>query len=206
MENTEECLSGLGKGSAVPEEIKKWSWGAFLLNWIWGIGNSTYIALLMFIPFVNIVMIFVLGAKGNQWAWQNRVWRDVEHFKKTQRKWAISGLILVVVLPSLFVFSIFSMLKGDAYKQSLALVHANTEVVAFVGEPIVSSYFVSGSIKYNGNHGNANIQYTITGSKKEATVYVVAHKDVEWLLDKVIVFNNSEKVKIELLKKSEIGE
>jgi len=25
----------------VPDEIDRWNWGAFLLNWIWGIGNNT---------------------------------------------------------------------------------------------------------------------------------------------------------------------
>ncbi len=52
----------------VPAEIKKWNWGAFFLSWIWGIGNQVWISLLGLIPIVNIVMIFVLGAKGNEWA------------------------------------------------------------------------------------------------------------------------------------------
>lgn len=26
-------------------DIQGWIWGAFLLSWIWGIGNNTYIAL-----------------------------------------------------------------------------------------------------------------------------------------------------------------
>ena len=64
--------SGEGKGALVPEELKGWNWGAFFLTWIWGIGNSTYIALLMFIPLVNMILPFVLGAKGNEWAWKNR--------------------------------------------------------------------------------------------------------------------------------------
>lgn len=40
--------SGQGKNATVPAEIDRWNWGAFLLNWIWGIGNHTFIALLMF--------------------------------------------------------------------------------------------------------------------------------------------------------------
>ena len=83
--NQQQYTSGLGKQSVVPPEVKGWNWGAFLLNWIWGIGNSTYIALLMFVPLVNIFMFFILGVKGNEWAWKNRTWRDVEHFKQTQK-------------------------------------------------------------------------------------------------------------------------
>lgn len=93
MENT----SGQGKSAVVPPEIDRWSWGAFLLNWIWGLGNRVYIALLMFVPFVNIVMIFVLGAKGSAWAWKNKRWESVEHFKRVQRKWTIAGVIVIVL-------------------------------------------------------------------------------------------------------------
>jgi hypothetical protein len=48
-------------------------------------------------------MMFVLGAKGNEWAWEKRRWDSVESFHSTQRKWAIAGLILygVVILLSI---------------------------------------------------------------------------------------------------------
>jgi hypothetical protein len=46
--------SGQGERGFVPPEIRRWNWGAFLLNWIWGIGNDTYIALLLFIPLVTL--------------------------------------------------------------------------------------------------------------------------------------------------------
>jgi hypothetical protein len=72
----------------IPPELDRWNWGAFLLNWIWGVGNNTYIALLTFVPFVGIVMPFVLGAKGSRWAWRNGRWDNVEHFKRVQRLWA----------------------------------------------------------------------------------------------------------------------
>ena len=77
---------------AIPAEIKRWNWGAFLLNWIWGIGNQTYIALLALIPGFGFIWMLVLGAKGNAWAWRNGRWDSVEHFKRVQRKWAIWGL------------------------------------------------------------------------------------------------------------------
>jgi hypothetical protein len=78
--------------NAVPAEIDRWNWGAFLLNWIWGIGNNTFIALLTLIPFVGLIMPFVLGAKGSGWAWRNGRWDSLEHFKRVQRSWAIWGL------------------------------------------------------------------------------------------------------------------
>jgi hypothetical protein len=75
----------------LPDELRGWNWGAFWLNWIWGISNKTYIALLCLVPLINIIMMFILGAKGNQWAWQKREWDSVTEFKKTQRIWAYWG-------------------------------------------------------------------------------------------------------------------
>ena len=79
----------------IPPEIDRWNWGAFLLSWIWGVGNNTFIALLALIPiFGQLVMPFVLGAKGSRWAWRNGRWDSVEHFKRVQRQWAIWGALI----------------------------------------------------------------------------------------------------------------
>ena len=86
----------------IPPELDRWNWGAFLLNWIWGIGNNTYIALLIFVPIVGLVMPFVLGAKGSRWAWRNGRWDSVEHFKRVQRQWAIWGAVILVGFLLLF--------------------------------------------------------------------------------------------------------
>jgi hypothetical protein len=85
----------------VPKEVKKWNWGAFFLGWIWGIGNRVWISFLLFIPIVNIVMPFVLGAKGSEWAWKKKDWESVEHFKSVQKKWGWWGFgifLFVLVL------------------------------------------------------------------------------------------------------------
>ena len=89
--------SGQGKLAALPPQLYGWNWGAFFLTWIWGIGNHTTIAFLTWIPIANFVMIFMLGAKGNEWAWQNKRWNSTEHFKKVQKLWAIWGFILFVL-------------------------------------------------------------------------------------------------------------
>lgn len=83
--------------SQIPVEVTRWNWGAFLLTWIWGIRFGVWLSLLMFIPFFNIIWWFVLGAKGGEWAWKKNNWTSVEEFKKSQRKWAIAGLIIVIL-------------------------------------------------------------------------------------------------------------
>jgi ABC-type Fe3+ transport system permease subunit len=87
--------SGQGANAAVPPEVQGLNWGAFLLSWIWGIGNSTWIALLCFVPFVGTIMQFYLLFKGNELAWKNKRWDSVEAFKATQRKWMIAGLVIL---------------------------------------------------------------------------------------------------------------
>lgn len=87
-----------GDEQAVPPEIMGWNWGAFLLWWIWGIGNNTYVAFLTLIPFLGwFIMPFVLGVKGNEWAWKNKRWESVGHFRAVQKQWAMGGLILVII-------------------------------------------------------------------------------------------------------------
>ncbi|MDD5093888.1 MAG: zinc ribbon domain-containing protein [Dehalococcoidia bacterium] len=97
----------------IPPEIKGWNWGAFFLTWIWGIGNRVWIALLCLIPYVGLVMAFVVGAKGNQWAWKSKQWDSVEQFKATQRKWAWWGLGIFLAVATLAVIAIIIDSSGS---------------------------------------------------------------------------------------------
>jgi hypothetical protein len=175
MDNT----SGQGKLAAVPPEVDRWNWGAFLLNWIWGIGNNTFIALLMFIPFANLVMPFVLGAKGSVWAWRNKRWDSVEHFKRVQRAWARWGLALLVLgiafsFGLIFILST-AMKSSDAYQLAYSRLESNKEAMAILGPPI-STGFVQGSISTSGPSGKADISFSVQGQKASGTVYLDATK------------------------------
>jgi hypothetical protein len=92
-----ENTSGQGESAIVPEEVKGWSWGAFGLTWIWGVFNGVLISLLCLIPVFAIVWAFVLGVKGKEWAWRNKKWHSVEHFKNTQRPWDIAGIVIFAI-------------------------------------------------------------------------------------------------------------
>lgn len=118
--------SGMGAAATVPSEIKRWNWGAFLLTWIWAFGNRAWgIGALCIVGFGTldrlsddapslalggtVGIITVMGMKGSEWAWRRKRWRDVEHFRSVQRKWAWAGLIMVVVglvLVSLIVVAV----------------------------------------------------------------------------------------------------
>lgn len=101
--------SGMGKNQPLPPGVSGWSWGAFLLNWIWSIGNSTWIGLIALIPYVGFIMAIILGVKGREWAWQNKRWDSVEHFNRVQRSWSvwslaiIGGVILIGILAAIMI-------------------------------------------------------------------------------------------------------
>jgi hypothetical protein len=105
----ESNTSGHGVATVLPREIDRWNWGAFLLNWVWGLGNNTVIALVMFVPIVNMVMPFVLGAKGSAWAWRNKRWETLDHFKRVQRLWAIWGVVAWIILLAVIAASWFGV-------------------------------------------------------------------------------------------------
>ncbi len=108
--------SGQGEQAEIPSEIRGWNWGAFLLTWIWGLAHRVWISLLCFIPFVGIVMAFALGAKGNEWAWRNKKWDNIDHFKGTQRTWAWWGVGLVVFVVVLYIIIFIFAAEGESYQ------------------------------------------------------------------------------------------
>ncbi len=83
----------------MPQELKKWNWGAFSLNIWWGIGHRSYLTFLCLLPILNLIWPFVCGAKGNEWAWQNGNYIDIHHFNAVMEPWNRAGKIM-------FIFSV----------------------------------------------------------------------------------------------------
>lgn len=102
-----------GQKSTVPPEIAsyKWSWGAFLLNWIWLCfhGMALWgIALLVFsfIPLVGLIANIYLGINGHKLAWQNRRYDSIEQYKKVETAWMRWGIGIVLVGIAFFLMAI----------------------------------------------------------------------------------------------------
>jgi len=204
MDNTPiENTSGHGQAATVPAEIDRWNWGAFLLTWIWGIGNNTFIALLMFVPFANLVMPFILGIKGSAWAWRNKRWESVEAFKATQRKWARWGVIGVVLMLLVFI-GMFTMLislfkSSDAYQIGVRALNANPAVIQLLGQPI-STGFPTGGIHSSGPDGDASLSFSVEGPKGEGTVYLRAIKTLgQWKIDEAVLEDSKTGERIDLV-------
>lgn len=194
--------SGQGPSSAVPPEIDRWNWGAFLLNWIWGIGNNTWIALLCFLPFIGFVMPFVLGAKGSSWAWRNKRWDSVEEFRRVQRKWALWGAVawvgFIALFVAIFAVAMLSMKGSEIYRLGVIRLEANSEAMAALGPPI-STGFPSGSFQTSGPSGTANFSFNAEGSKGKGTVYVDAQKKAgKWGFNQLELEVDGKKERIDL--------
>ena len=95
----------------VPDEIKGWNWGAFLMPYFWPFSNHVWIGLLAFVLQVGWLMAIALGSKGNEWAWKSRRWRSIEQFKAHQRGWAIAGLLFGIPA-SLMVWYLALLMLG----------------------------------------------------------------------------------------------
>lgn len=90
---------------AIPEGVRGWSWGAFLLSWVWAIGNRTWIGLLALIPYIGFGVAIWLGIQGREMAWKNGSWDSLDHFNRVQRawsKWALgllaASLIMMIIV------------------------------------------------------------------------------------------------------------
>ncbi|HPR91487.1 MAG TPA: hypothetical protein PK547_02010 [Candidatus Paceibacterota bacterium] len=91
----------------VPDELKRWNWGAFLLSWIWAIGNNVWLGLLALLPYLWLPMAILLGAKGNEWAWEAGHYADLETFKKKQNDWKKAGFTVLIVIGCLYLSLFF---------------------------------------------------------------------------------------------------
>jgi hypothetical protein len=193
---------------AVPSEIDRWNWGAFLLNAIWGIGNNTFIALLTLVPIFGLIMPFVLGAKGSAWAWRSGRWDSLEHFKRVQRLWAIWGVVIwiaVIVLGGGLVGGVIYLFeRSEAYQLGISKLKTSSEAADVLGTPI-STGIPTGSISINGESGRAVFNFSASGPKAAGQVFVEASKmGGVWSLRSLTLKVDGLDRVIDLLKESSV--
>lgn len=189
-----------------PAEIDRWNWGAFLLNWIWGVGNNTFIALLTLVPVVGLVMPIVLGVKGSGWAWRNGRWDSIAHFKRVQRLWAIWGIVIwlgaIVLFGGIFGGVFYALKSSEAYQLALSTLQANSQAVSALGAPI-SGGIPSGKISINGASGS--LKFSVTGTKAAGQLVVEAMKqNGVWSLKVLNLKIDGRDDVIDLLKRSRV--
>lgn len=107
----------------LPEELKYFSWGAFIFTWLWGLPNKVRVSLVtlglmilaplfyyqsletqqvayfwiaLLLTLCIPVTAFILGLKGNEWAWKYRKFKNIAEFKSVDRRWINGGMIWLI--------------------------------------------------------------------------------------------------------------
>lgn len=94
--------------AGVRADASGWNWGAFMYNWIWGVGNKAYLTLLALIPGFGLIWMFVCGAMGNKWAWENSDYDSYETFLQVQKTWNRAGILqLILALAGFLLLILF---------------------------------------------------------------------------------------------------
>lgn len=87
------------KENELTDLFKKWNWGAFFLTFIWGVFHGVYFSLLVLVPVIGWIIIpFILGIKGNEWAWKKGDWKSLEEFHKKQELWKKIGILVFIFI------------------------------------------------------------------------------------------------------------
>ncbi len=206
-------MGDINQEKTVPDAIKKWNWGAFLLSFFWSIRHGVWIGLLTLVPVVGWLMSLILAAKGNEWAWRKRDYTSVEEFLNTQKLWTKWGLIIwgsVFVFFGLTIGGIFyKMDTSSSTKQVIKIINNNEKISQYLGAPVKKISFVQGSIeRESGKSTKSHINFEVQGTKQKARVYAELREfnhelNNMWYVDKLYIKNENtieEKVFIDALQ------
>lgn len=177
------------KGRAMlPDDIKGLNWGAFLLNWIWGIGNRTWFALAALLPVVGWIVPFFLLIKGNEWAWRNKRWDSVEHFQRVPRRWAQWGVGLLLaglLIGGIGYYAAYETVKSSVpIAMALRIAGDDPRVQERLGTPMRVGRLLSGTVNVEDGAGSAAMVFPVSGPRGKGTLSLSATKSAgQWTID-----------------------
>jgi hypothetical protein len=109
---------------------------------------------------------------------------------KNNRKTAIaviastSILLLCGITMIAYIGAAALIKQSEVYKDATKKAIADVRVIKELGAPVEPGFFTSGSIKIDGNYGNAHLIIQIKGSAQNGEIHVVANKsDGTWSYD-----------------------
>ncbi len=163
-----------------------WNWGAFLLNWIWCLGNGVLIPVFFcFFPPTAWAMPFVLGIKGDAWAWEKRGYMGFERFRRAQRAWALAGAaiwgVLLLCIGAAAYYGLPLLSESEVYTNAVRRVQEDPRVRDALGDPVEASFFINGEITVNNGAGRGDLTFDVSGPKGSGTVRAVSKRtDGAW--------------------------
>lgn len=107
-------------------ELKRFNWGAFCLNWIWGACNGVFdkfiVCFVLWLLFMILIVFnmslaelafagFVAaaiysGMKANLWVYEAKKVTDFQKFIKVQKNWAKAAVIVLIIIVLFVIASI----------------------------------------------------------------------------------------------------
>ncbi len=164
----------MNKEMDIPEEVRRWNWGAFLLCPIWCIRHGIWQGLLLLIPIFGLFVPFWLGATGNRKAWAKKGHESKESFLKRQKFWGFAGLGIWIgaLLTSLGTLS-YSLNYSDGMKMGLATANTNKRLTEYFGKNIRKRSFFNGSYNYviSPEPSTLTVAFDAVGSRNEGNIH-----------------------------------
>ncbi len=96
-------------------------------------------------------------------------------------KWGLIGCALIIVLGVLSIVALGAFVLGilksnNVYKEAKNRVVHDQRVIAALGAPVETGWWVRGTINYKNTRGDADFEFPVHGPKGKATVHAVAEK------------------------------
>ena len=97
-------------------------------------------------------------------------------------KWALIGCGALIIIGAIgvvgLVVGVFGVIKStDVYRGALTTAQRDPRVIAALGTPIESGWWVSGNVTTKNRQGEADIEFPISGPKGKGHLRAVATRD-----------------------------
>lgn len=121
--------------------------------------------------------------------------------QRNRKLGVLTILALIVLFAGSIVFLVLTLMRHtDVFREAVARAEANPQVRAELGEPIREGWWVMGQVRITGPSGRANLAIPLKSSKRDGTLYAVAHKSAGvWKYDTLEVAVEGRPGRISLL-------
>lgn len=97
-------------------------------------------------------------------------------------KWGAIGCLAIIVIGAIaagvLVLVLFGAIKStDVYKGAASRAENDPRVIAALGSPITTGFWVAGNVNVNNSAGNADISFPIHGPNGKGSVHAAATRD-----------------------------